>query len=106
MLTDFTETTILSKFDFFFGGGRDSNSKPCIYYALSIPTKLSSRGPLQVWWQCRKEYPNINNERNIHNIWVKYEQITFRTNKTCDAKLIIVKTYDWLTNEKVTHVTL
>lgn len=28
----------------FFGGGRGSNPGPCIFYALSIPTELSSRG--------------------------------------------------------------
>jgi len=27
----------------FFGGGRGSNLGPCIFYALSIPTELSSR---------------------------------------------------------------
>ena len=26
-------------------GGRDSNPGPCIYYSLSLPTELSSRGP-------------------------------------------------------------
>jgi hypothetical protein len=28
----------------FFGGGRGSNPGPYIFYALSIPTELSSRG--------------------------------------------------------------
>ena len=28
----------------FFCGGRGSNPKPCIFYALSLPTELSSRG--------------------------------------------------------------
>jgi len=28
-----------------FGGGKCLNPEPCIYYALSIPTELSSRGP-------------------------------------------------------------
>jgi len=28
----------------FFGGGRGLNPKPYIYYALSIPTDLSSQG--------------------------------------------------------------
>jgi hypothetical protein len=27
----------------FFGGIRDSNPRPCIYYTLSLPTELSSR---------------------------------------------------------------
>jgi len=31
-------------FSFSFGGGRGSNPGPCIFYVLSIPTKLSSRG--------------------------------------------------------------
>jgi hypothetical protein len=31
---------------FFFCGGRGLNPRPCIYYALSILTKLSSRGLL------------------------------------------------------------
>jgi len=30
---------------FFFGGGRVLNPIPCIYYALSLPIELSSRGP-------------------------------------------------------------
>jgi len=29
----------------FFGGGRDLNPRPCIYYALSIPTERNSQGP-------------------------------------------------------------
>ena len=28
----------------FFGGGQDLNPRPCIFYALFIPTELSSRG--------------------------------------------------------------
>jgi len=31
----------------FFGGGRGFNPMPCIYYAFSLPTELSSRGR---WW--------------------------------------------------------
>jgi len=34
--------------DGFFGGGQGSNFRPCIYYALSLPTELSSRGQLGV----------------------------------------------------------
>jgi hypothetical protein len=33
---------------FFFYGGRGLNPEPCISYALSIPTELSSRGPKQM----------------------------------------------------------
>jgi len=29
---------------FFLGGGRGLNLEPCIYYALSLPIELSSRG--------------------------------------------------------------
>jgi len=29
--------------NFFFCGGRGLNLRPCIYYALSIPTELNSR---------------------------------------------------------------
>ena len=29
-------------YDFYFCGGRGRNPGPCIYYALSLPTKLSS----------------------------------------------------------------
>jgi len=31
---------------FFFCGGRGLNSRPCIYYTLSLPTELSSREPM------------------------------------------------------------
>ena len=31
---------------FFFCGGRSLNPKPCIFYALSLPIELSSRGLL------------------------------------------------------------
>jgi hypothetical protein len=34
---------IFPKLDF-FGGGRDLNPEPCIFYVLSKPTELSSRG--------------------------------------------------------------
>lgn len=34
----------LDQFGVFFSGGQSSNSKPCIYYVLSITTELSSRG--------------------------------------------------------------
>jgi len=30
-----------------FCGGRGSNPGPCIYYALSVPTEISSRGQVQ-----------------------------------------------------------
>jgi len=33
---------------FFFCGGRGSNPKPCIYYALSIQTELSSQGDIHI----------------------------------------------------------
>jgi len=39
----------------FFGGGRGLNPRPCIYYALSLPTELNSRGlnytPLKRKWK-------------------------------------------------------
>ena len=34
---------LYSKVYVFFGGIRDSNPRPCIYYVLSLPTELSSR---------------------------------------------------------------
>jgi len=34
----------------FFGGGRGSNPRPCIYYALSIPTELSSKGQRSLYF--------------------------------------------------------
>jgi len=38
----------LFEIEFFFGDGRDSNPRPYTYYALSIPTELSSRGQLKL----------------------------------------------------------
>jgi len=32
---------------FFLGGGWSSNLRPCIYYAFSLPTELSSRGHIK-----------------------------------------------------------
>lgn len=32
----------------FFGGGRDLNLGPCIFYALSQPTELSSQGQVNL----------------------------------------------------------
>ena len=34
---------LISFLVFFFGVGRGLNPGPCIYYALSLPTELSSR---------------------------------------------------------------
>ena len=34
----------------FFGGGWGSNPRPCIFYALSIPTELNSRGHIKWVW--------------------------------------------------------
>jgi len=33
-----------SKLMYFFCGGRGLNPRPCIFYALSLSTELSSRG--------------------------------------------------------------
>jgi hypothetical protein len=69
---------------FFFGGGRGSNHGPCIYYALSIPTELSSRGHLFVtvfffvvaevlfWWWPRFEPRTLHILCIVHTNWVKF----------------------------------
>ena len=46
LLGGFSSFNTLNPKTFFFGGGRDSNPGPCIYYALSIPTELSSWGQI------------------------------------------------------------
>jgi len=40
----------------FFGGGRGLNLQPCIYYALSISTELSSREHMRYTLKKRKPY--------------------------------------------------
>ena len=42
----------------FFGGGQDSNPGPCLFYALFIPTELSSRG--HVWYGLCKNGLNFD----------------------------------------------
>jgi hypothetical protein len=42
---------------FFFCGGLGLNPRPCIYYALLIPTQLSSRGTMKDI--CTREF-NLN----------------------------------------------
>ena len=65
---------IIYIFGFFFCGGRDSNPKPYIFYALSIPTELSPRGYifgclwlLWTFWKLVDE--KIYIWQNILNLW-------------------------------------
>jgi len=44
----------------FFGSGRGLNPGPCIFYALSQPTELSSQGPAEYKLKLIKYFLTVN----------------------------------------------
>jgi hypothetical protein len=45
---------------FFFCGGRYLNPGPCIFYALSVPTELCSRGHIMDWFRLYNLKPSLD----------------------------------------------